>query len=307
MHVCTMTRTRFNVQWMRQRWKHVSANTINTNTSLRLKTCAGAAAAAPSACTLPTSVLMNSSYRPSASQNTSRGHANTKGQDRQHRWHTSSRGHGVSSGQPGKRRRDAVDDRYRGRRHSPHNERVYKNRRRHYNNDRRRSADRHPCRSDTSPDDARGQMMLTPWRDYGYYAHNVLGKGQQATVYRAFRLHNGMPAQDTGHVALKVFKPRAADAGTVESQALELVQAEPHDNIVKCLDCQMGHDKRVYVTMPLAEGGSVADLVSRAAGGRLAEEEARPLFRQLLAALLHCHQHGVAHMDVKPAVRYLTF
>ena len=40
-------------------------------------------------------------------------------------------------------------------------------------------------------------------------------------------------------------------------------------------------------------------LVDRA-GGQLSESVAKGIFRQVVAGLLHCHAHGVWHMDVKP-------
>ena len=39
----------------------------------------------------------------------------------------------------------------------------------------------------------------------------------------------------------------------------------------------------------------------------LPESVARGLFAQLVAALLHCHAHGVAHMDVRPSVRVVGY
>ncbi|ELR16265.1 protein kinase domain containing protein [Acanthamoeba castellanii str. Neff] len=35
-------------------------------------------------------------------------------------------------------------------------------------------------------------------------------------------------------------------------------------------------------------------------GGRLSDQEAQPLFRQLVRALQYCHSHGIAHRDLKP-------
>jgi hypothetical protein len=37
-------------------------------------------------------------------------------------------------------------------------------------------------------------------------------------------------------------------------------------------------------------------------GGRLSDQEAQPLFRQLVRALQYCHSHGIAHRDLKPEV-----
>ena len=86
----------------------------------------------------------------------------------------------------------------------------------------------------------------------------------------------------------------------------------PPLQIVRCVDFQAGHDGQVYLVMPLAVGGTVQGLLeatracdcgSGATVRGLDEGMARHLFRQLVQALLYSHSKGVAHMDIKPAVR----
>ena len=54
------------------------------------------------------------------------------------------------------------------------------------------------------------------------------------------------------------------------------------------------HDKdNLYIVTPFYSGGEVFDaLISR---GRFEEDEARPLFRQALEALLYLKTRGVCH------------
>src|SRR3954452_13482053 len=47
-------------------------------------------------------------------------------------------------------------------------------------------------------------------------------------------------------------------------------------------------------------GGSLADRLSRAAGGRLEPAEAIRAGREIALALAHAHMHGIVHSDVKP-------
>ena len=47
-------------------------------------------------------------------------------------------------------------------------------------------------------------------------------------------------------------------------------------------------------------GGSLADRLEHAPGGRLQPQEAIRAGREIAAALAHAHAHGVVHRDVKP-------
>ncbi|KAJ3318943.1 hypothetical protein HDV06_006932 [Boothiomyces sp. JEL0866] len=69
-----------------------------------------------------------------------------------------------------------------------------------------------------------------------------------------------------------------------------------HPNIIKTYKViESGHD--VYIIMQYAEGGELSDHITKK--GKLDEEEARRIFRQLLAGIYFIHASNVAHRDLK--------
>ncbi|CAI5459038.1 unnamed protein product [Closterium sp. Yama58-4] len=56
----------------------------------------------------------------------------------------------------------------------------------------------------------------------------------------------------------------------------------------------------VHLVMELCNGGDLFDFIQSAPKGRLTEQQAASVMRQLLGALHHCHSLGVLHRDVKP-------
>ncbi|CAN0209728.1 unnamed protein product [Ascophyllum nodosum] len=53
--------------------------------------------------------------------------------------------------------------------------------------------------------------------------------------------------------------------------------------------------ERIFIVTPFF-GGELFDVLTDK--GKFSEKEARPLFRQVLEALLHLKRHGVCHRDV---------
>lgn len=68
-----------------------------------------------------------------------------------------------------------------------------------------------------------------------------------------------------------------------------------HDKIISIIDVLIGH-KKVYAFFQQSYGDMHAYVRSRK---RLEDEEARCLFGQMVAALDHCHRHGVVLRDLK--------
>ena len=56
----------------------------------------------------------------------------------------------------------------------------------------------------------------------------------------------------------------------------------------------------IFVVMEFVSGGELFDyIVSR---GRLAPDEARHFFHQIISGIEYCHYHKIVHRDLKPEV-----
>jgi serine/threonine-protein kinase len=128
----------------------------------------------------------------------------------------------------------------------------------------------------------------------------LLGRGGMAEVYRADDLTLNQP------VALK-FLPRvdAAAGGADEAARLERLHNElrvarqvSHKNVCRLYDLGDA-DGRRFLTMEYVDGEDLASLLRRI--GRIPQDKAIQIARQLCAAVAAAHERGVLHRDLKPA------
>ncbi|KAL0590020.1 hypothetical protein ABG067_001987 [Albugo candida] len=126
-----------------------------------------------------------------------------------------------------------------------------------------------------------------------YKLGRTLGTGSFATVRSAIQ-----KADNTVWAVKCINKSSLTaedeDALRVEVQVLELLQ---HPNIVRLrqvFDCQ----KTFYVVMEEMSGGELFDRIVEKE--KYTEKEASAVVHKLAAALLYCHQSGIAHRDLKP-------
>ncbi|MBA4189857.1 MAG: hypothetical protein C0467_17885 [Planctomycetaceae bacterium] len=128
-----------------------------------------------------------------------------------------------------------------------------------------------------------------------YRIVSVLGKGGMGEVYRADDLTLGQP------VALK-FLPAlfGADPGRLDGLRKEVAAARrvSHPNVCRVYDIA-DHEGQQYLTMEFVDGEDLASLLKRV--GRLSEEKALEVSRQLCASLAAVHDQGLLHRDLKPA------
>ena len=124
-----------------------------------------------------------------------------------------------------------------------------------------------------------------------YEVDSPLGKGGAGQVFRAFDRFL------KEHVALKVLRPeRAADRSWIKRLAREVKIARliRHRNL--CRVYELGHeDGHWFITMELAEGGTLRDLLNdrdRSLG--------LPEAHAVCAGLATLHALGIAHRDVTP-------
>src|ERR1700728_941924 len=123
----------------------------------------------------------------------------------------------------------------------------------------------------------------------------LLGKGGMGEVYRADDLTLGQP------VALKFLPDDAArDQNLLErfKNEVRIARRVSHPNVCRVYD--VGEvESHVFFTMEYVDGEDLASLLRRI--GRLPEDKALDIARQLCAGLAAAHTKGVLHRDLKPA------
>jgi serine/threonine-protein kinase len=123
----------------------------------------------------------------------------------------------------------------------------------------------------------------------------LIGKGGMGEVYRADDLTLGQP------VALKFLPDEATrDEALVQrfKNEVRIARRVSHPNVCRVYDVGdvEGH---TFFTMEYVDGEDLASLLRRI--GRLPEDKALDIARQLCAGLAAAHTKGVLHRDLKPA------
>lgn len=145
-----------------------------------------------------------------------------------------------------------------------------------------------------------------------YITQNKLGEGTSGAVYKGIHRETGQ------EVAIKKISKQALLKGntrnnsstaavttTVRTMAGEVKEAQilqelDHPNIVKVHDViDYAGAEEVQIIMWYGSGGDLFDHVKARTDGRLPEEEARRIFRQLLQGVAYLHTQGITHRDLK--------
>ncbi|MCA9197082.1 MAG: protein kinase [Planctomycetales bacterium] len=127
----------------------------------------------------------------------------------------------------------------------------------------------------------------------GYQTRRFLGSGAYGEVWVALD-------QNTGRqVAIKFYTHRSGlDLGLLKGEVEKLVFLSADRYVVQLLDVGWDADPPYYV-MEFIENGSLEDHLRR--NGPMPVGEAVELFREVVTGLLHSHNKGVLHCDLKPA------
>jgi serine/threonine-protein kinase len=128
----------------------------------------------------------------------------------------------------------------------------------------------------------------------------LLGKGGMGEVYRADDLTLGQA------VALKFLSEDASrDEGLLERfrNEVRIARRVSHPNVCRVYD--VGEvDGHTFFTMEYVDGEDLASLLRRI--GRLPQDKALDIARQLCAGIAAAHAKGVLHRDLKPGNVMLT-
>ena len=128
-----------------------------------------------------------------------------------------------------------------------------------------------------------------------YRLVSLLGRGGMGEVYRADDLTLDQP------IALK-FLPAGVGADPDRlaqfHAELRIARQVSHKNVCRLYDLG-DHEGRRFLTMEYVDGEDLATLLRRI--GRLPQDKAVDIARQLCAGIAAAHDRGVLHRDLKPA------
>jgi hypothetical protein len=129
-----------------------------------------------------------------------------------------------------------------------------------------------------------------------YRLVSLLGRGGMGEVYRA----DDLTLDQT--VALKFLPASVANADPERlaqfHAELRIARQVSHKNVCRLYDLG-DHEGRRFLTMEYVDGEDLATLLHRI--GRLPQDKALDIARQLCAGLAAAHERGVLHRDLKPA------
>ncbi len=127
-----------------------------------------------------------------------------------------------------------------------------------------------------------------------YRLTSIVGKGGMGVVYKARHLSLGRT------VALKVMRKgtesNPSDLARFQSETMAIAKLS-HPNLVPLFEAGQ-HDGQPYLCMPLIEGETLAQRLTR---GPLKPRESAKILLDVASAILHAHQMGVVHRDLKPS------
>ncbi|DBA66108.1 TPA: hypothetical protein ACH3X2_003106 [Trebouxia sp. C0005] len=134
-----------------------------------------------------------------------------------------------------------------------------------------------------------------------HQAVKLLGRGAAADIWLFRDLKHG------NQVAVKLFErplPQAAVQAVLREIKIQTEIGEGHANLVNVYQLILT-PTHLALCMEWASGGSLTSYVADKwqsadpSGLVMAEDEARYFFKQFISAISYCHQHHIAHRDMK--------
>ncbi len=127
-----------------------------------------------------------------------------------------------------------------------------------------------------------------------YEIERKIGEGGMGSVFAARQRPLGQP------VALKILNAaRCQDSHAVRRflQEAQAISGLKHPHTIQLIDFGCTEDDRLFLVMPLLEGGELRQLIDR---GRIDTVHALHIARQICGSLEEAHAHGIIHRDLKP-------
>jgi len=129
-----------------------------------------------------------------------------------------------------------------------------------------------------------------------YEVLGLVGSGGMGTVWKVF----DKELNET--FAIKVLNPDLVADETANKRfqkEAKLASELTHANIAAIFGPGTDTHGRPYIIMRYVDGESLADILKRE--GKLSEERALDIFKQICEALSHSHMKGIVHRDIKPS------
>nr|XP_012597076.1 MAP/microtubule affinity-regulating kinase 3-like [Microcebus murinus]XP_012597077.1 MAP/microtubule affinity-regulating kinase 3-like [Microcebus murinus]XP_012597078.1 MAP/microtubule affinity-regulating kinase 3-like [Microcebus murinus]XP_020139290.1 MAP/microtubule affinity-regulating kinase 3-like [Microcebus murinus]XP_020139291.1 MAP/microtubule affinity-regulating kinase 3-like [Microcebus murinus] len=134
------------------------------------------------------------------------------------------------------------------------------------------------------------RLPMKKFGDYKFLKH--VSSGPNSQVFR------GVHVPTETKVAIKLVSRKNHPSLERLHREADALRSVAHENIIMLLNILKNEDSVALVT-GFVGGGSLLEYISKQQ--RLTEQEARPIFRQLMEAVEHCHQQHLVHRDLKPA------
>lgn len=116
---------------------------------------------------------------------------------------------------------------------------------------------------------------------FGTFGKVIIGTQKNTTIKRAIKI---LPKTMTSKKSSLL-------------NEINILKTLDHPNIIKLYQTFEDTDN-YYLVFELCKGGELFDNILEK--GHFSEDEAKKIFRNIIKALHHCHQHGICHRDLKP-------
>lgn len=141
-----------------------------------------------------------------------------------------------------------------------------------------------------------------------YELLEILGSGVISTVYKALDRHKFKANSEGQFVTIKVLNKQfqSTEAWVLAlAQVLRKYKYLNHPNIAKCRGIR--HDgATVYLLMEYLSGESLGQKISSGRAEGMPVRQALRIVNEIGRALMHAHERGIVHNDLKPANVFLT-
>jgi serine/threonine protein kinase len=132
----------------------------------------------------------------------------------------------------------------------------------------------------------------SPITDNYRLTKTLLGRGASAEVFVGENINNNH------RYAIKVIDMSRKDVLWRYEREKNFLKDIEHSNTVRLFEVYSS-PKQMFFVMELCTGGHLGHLLKRTEDHHLPELQARTYILQIVRAIVHCHEHGICHRDIK--------